>query len=87
MSRNSKKIEGGPLGNKFFEKSRTMMKKIQRVDPLVSLGIVYVTPEKKEKPFRFSSLGQRVQYGVFLKFCRTFGRTVLVNSSVSKKKH
>ena len=25
------------------------------------------------KPFWFSSLGQRVQFGVFLKFCRTFG--------------
>ena len=27
------------------------------------------------KPFWFSSLGQQVQIGVFLKFCRTFGRT------------
>ena len=25
------------------------------------------------KPFWFSSLGQRVQFGVFLKFCITFG--------------
>ena len=25
------------------------------------------------KPIWFSSLGQRVQFGVFLKFCRTFG--------------
>ena len=42
---------------------------------------------KKEKPFWFSSLGQQVQFGVILKFCRTFGRTILVTSGVSKKKH
>ena len=40
---------------------------------------------KKEKPFWFSSLGQQVQFGVFLKFCRTFGRTFLVTPGVSKK--
>ena len=39
------------------------------------------------KPFWFSSLGQQVQFGVFLTFCRIFGRTILVTSGVSKKKH
>ena len=37
------------------------------------------------KPFSFSSLGQQVQFGV-LKFCRTFGRTILVFSGVSNNK-
>ena len=36
------------------------------------------------KPFWFSSLGQQVQFGVFLKFCKTFGRTISVFSGVSK---
>ena len=40
---------------------------------------------KNENPFWFSSLGQQVQFGVFLKFCRTFGRAILVTSGVSKK--
>ena len=29
------------------------------------------------KAFWFSSLGQQVQFGVFSKFCRAFGRTIL----------
>ena len=37
------------------------------------------------KRFSFSSLGQQVQFGVFLKFCGTFGRTILVTSGVTKK--
>ena len=34
------------------------------------------------KPFWFSSLGQQVHFGVFWKFCRTFGRTILVSSGL-----
>ena len=37
------------------------------------------------KPFWFSSLGQQVHFGVFWKFCRTFGRTILVSSGGLKK--
>ena len=37
------------------------------------------------KNFWFSSLGQQVNFGVFLNFCRTFGETILVHSDVSKK--
>ena len=36
---------------------------------LLSRPVLYVT----RNPFWFSSLGQRVQFGVLLKFCRTFG--------------
>ena len=54
-----------------------MPEKTERVDPLVSSGIVgYV--EKKEKPCWFSSLGQQVHFGDTLKVYRTFGRTILV---------
>ena len=38
------------------------------------------------KPFWFSSLGQQVQFGVFSKFCRTFGRTILVTSGLKNTK-
>ena len=37
------------------------------------------------KPFWFSSLGQQEQFGVLVKFFRTFGRTTLVTSGVLKK--
>ena len=37
------------------------------------------------KPFWLSSLGQQVQFGVFSKFCRNFGRTILVTSGGLKK--
>ena len=38
------------------------------------------------KPFRLSSLGQQVHFGVFWKLCRTFGRAILVSSGWSLKK-
>ena len=65
----------------FFEKMSHDAEKTQRWDPLVSHGIVCYA-EKKEKPFWFSSLGQRVHFGDTLKFRRTFGRTILVTSGV-----
>ena len=38
---------------------------------------------KRGKPFWFSSLGQMIQFDT-IKFCRTFGRTILATSGVSK---
>ena len=67
----------GPFGDFFFEKKSTKPKKKQRWDPLVSAGIVCYT-EKKENFFWFSSLGKHLQLCSTLKFCRTFGRTILV---------
>ena len=78
LSQTSKKIEGTIWGF-FSKKNLTMPKNLK-----VSSGIVCYA-RKKEKPFWFSSLGQQIQFGVFLKFCRTFGRTILVTSGVSKK--
>ena len=69
----------GPFDDIFFEKMSHDAEKTQRWDPLVSRGIV-CHAEKKEKPFWFSSLGQRVHFGDTLKFCRT----ILVTSGVSK---
>ena len=65
---------------KFFEKSPTMPKKTERggQTTLWSRPVLYVT----RKPFWFSSLGHQVHFGVFCKFCRTFGRTILVSSGL-----
>ena len=38
------------------------------------------------KPFWFSSLGQQVQFGGFLKFCRTFGVELFCSLRVYRKK-
>ena len=38
------------------------------------------------KPFWFSSLGQRVQFGVFLKFCIIFGVELFWSLQVYRKK-
>ena len=75
------KIEGGPFGGKKLKEVAQCRKKLTG-GRLVLPGIVCYS-EKKEKPFWFSSLGQEVQF----KVCRTFGRTILVTSVVSKKKH
>ena len=42
LSQNSKKLKGGPFGDKkkFRKKSRTVPKKTQRGDPIVSSGFV-----------------------------------------------
>ena len=76
------KIEGGPFGEKIFRKkmSRSAEKKIGRGDPLVSHGMVCYAG-KQEKPFWFSSLDQKVQFGAII-FCRTlknlFGQFVWI---------
>ena len=56
-----------------------MPKKTERVDPLVSPGMVCYAG-KQEKSFWFSSLGQMVQFGAVI-FCRT----ILVSSGGLKK--
>ena len=63
----------------FFEKGLAMPKKIERV--LFSLTRYCLIRGKKEK--KFGSVPWANRYN--LKFCRTFGRTILVTSGVSKK--
>ena len=79
------------LGDNFFTKGspfnfcdelRQNDEKSQSIPPLVSSGIVCYTG-KKGKPF-FDSVLWANWY--ISNFCRTFGRTILVTSSVSKKK-
>ena len=57
-------IEGGPLGENLSRKKVSTTKKTERGNPLVSPGIVCYA--EKEEHFRFSSLGQPVQFGTFL---------------------
>ena len=59
----------------YSEKSRTVPKK--------AFGPVRYCI-LRGNPFWFSSLGQQVHFGVFWNFCRTFGRTILVNSGGPK---
>ena len=75
------KLKGDPFGNFFPNKKLAMPKKLKgETFGLVRYSLL------RGKHFWFSSLGQQVQLGVFLKFCRNFGRTVLVTSGVSKNK-
>ena len=54
LTQNSKKLKGGPFGEKTFsEKKSSQRRKKLKGGP----GMVYYT-EKQEKPFWFSSLGQ-----------------------------
>ena len=66
------KNEGGPLGEKSKCRKRTKMG-----DPLVSSVIVCYAGNF------FGSVPWAKRSN--LKFCRTFGRTILVTSGVSKK--
>ena len=68
------------MGEKFLEKKSRNAEKTERGP----FGLVRYCM-LRGKPFWFSSLGQQVHFGAFLKFCRTFGRTILVTSGVSKK--
>ena len=72
-----------------------MPKKLKLGDPSVmpdackfrhlqSCSVLYVTRKKKEKYFWFTSLGQMVEFYT-IKFCITFGRTILVTSGIGKK--
>ena len=76
LSQYSTKIEGRRFGGIFF-RSLAMPRKTERGPfGLVRYCMLH------GKPFWFSSLDQQVQFGVFLKFCRT----ILATSGVSKKK-
>ena len=68
----SKKMQGGPFGEKFFfeKKSLAVPKQNERGESLVSPGMVCYA-EKQEKPFWFSSLDQIVHFDAII-FCRTF---------------
>ena len=62
------KLKGGPFGESLFPKKVSQCrKKLKAGDPLFSPGIVCYA-EKKGKSFWLSSLGQQVQFCVFLKF-------------------
>ena len=80
LSQNSKKLKGAFWAKNFPEKSLAMLEKIER-DPLVSSGIVCYTGNF------FGSVHWANGYNLALKFCRTFGRTILVTSGVSKYKN
>ena len=72
------KIKGGTLWGKFFpNKNLAMPKKTKRGDTWVSSGIVCYA----RNLFGSVSWANRGN----LKFCRTFGRTILVRSGVTKK--
>ena len=77
LSQNSKKIEGGPIGEKFFpEKKYHNAEKTERRDPLVSPGMVGYAG-KQEKPF----LVQFDRQNGAIIFCRT----ILVSSGGLRK--
>ena len=77
---NSEKIKGGTFGDIFSRKILSHnAEKSQTWDPSVSPGIICYP----EKPFRFCSLGQMVQFDT-MKFYRT-QRTTFVTSGTSKK--
>ena len=67
VAKQQKNWRGTLWEKKFRKKSLTVPKKIGKGDPLVSLGMVCYA----EKPLRFSSLDQIVQFGAII-FCRTF---------------
>ena len=73
LSQNSKKIEGGPFGEKIPEKKSRSAEKNWKGGPfgLAWYGMLAWYAGKQEKPFWFSSLGQMVQFGAII-FCRTF---------------
>ena len=90
LSQNIKKMQGDPLGKKFFsEKKSRSAEKNERGESLVSPGMVCYA-EKQEKPFWFSSLDQIVHFGPII-FCRTFknyfGQFVWIEKKKKKKSH
>ena len=66
LSQNIKQMQGDPLRKKNFRKKSLAVPKKWKG----GYGMVCY-PEKQEKPFWFSSLGQIVQFGAII-FCRTF---------------
>ena len=82
LSQNSKNLKGEPLGKIFFPKKVSQCRKKLKGGPFGRVRYCML----RGKPFWFSSLGQQVQFRVFLKYCGTFGITILVTSDVSKNK-
>ena len=72
-----------PFYEKTFERKSHNAEKNRKGGPF---GIVRYCM-LRGKPFWFSSLGQRVQFGVFLKFCRTFGVELFWSLQVYRKKN
>ena len=64
----------------FLCKNISQCQKTERGDPLVSTSFVC---HAKKTTFIVQSMGQKIFFGA-LKFCRTFGRTHLITSGVSK---
>ena len=86
-----KKLKGGPFGFFLSQNSKTL-----KGDPLVEKNMKKVAQcRKKTKGVPFGLVRYCVTRETFLvqfpglrgdlKFCRTFGRTILVTSGVSKK--
>ena len=70
---------------KVSEKSLTMSKKIERRGDPLGFSNIQSVPKLEKKMKRGNFFRQkRANRGNF-KFCRTFGRTILVTSGVSKK--
>ena len=81
-----KKIEEGTFWGIFIPKKVSQCrKKLKRGTRYSMVSIVRYSMLRVE-PFSFSSLGQQVQFDVFLKFCRTFDRTILVTSGGLRRK-
>ena len=65
-------MQGGPFGEKtFFRKKSLAVPKKMKGGSLWSRPVWFVTREKQEKPFWFSSLDQIVHFDA-IKICRTF---------------
>ena len=61
LSQYNKKLKG-TLWGIFSEKVSQCRNKTERVDPLVSRPVLYVTRKKGKTFFKFSSLGHMVQF-------------------------
>ena len=79
LLQNSKKMKWDPLVEKR-KKSHSAENNLKGGP----FGLVWYCM-LRGKPSWFSSLGQQVQLGVFSKFGRTFGKTILVTSGGPKK--
>ena len=79
LFQNSKKIKGDPLNEKNSKKSRTMPKKL-KWGTLQCRPILHDT-RKKGKTFLVIPWSNKYN----IKFCRTFGRTILVFEVYQKK--
>ena len=80
LLQNSKKNDRGPFEKTNTEKISQRRKTERGPFSLVRCCML------RGKPFWFSSLGQQVQFGVFLKFHRTFGVELCWSLQVYRKK-